>query len=74
MVSWVTNEDRRVKTRLGSFPPVFFSGGRRIVVTGNGFDLIQKATMKVLPLTDEFSPNITPETTSGTPVSDNLVK
>ncbi|XP_040885699.1 plexin-B2a [Toxotes jaculatrix] len=33
----------------------FVCGGRRIVVVGNGFDLIQKATMKVLPSADEFS-------------------
>lgn len=33
----------------------FLCGGRRIVVVGNGFDLIQRATMKVLPSVDEFS-------------------
>uniref|UniRef100_A0A3Q3Q2T7 Sema domain-containing protein n=1 Tax=Monopterus albus TaxID=43700 RepID=A0A3Q3Q2T7_MONAL len=33
----------------------FICGGRRIVVTGSGFDLIQRATMKVLPSPDEFS-------------------
>ncbi|XP_074553968.1 plexin-B2-like [Halichoeres trimaculatus] len=38
----------------------FVCGGRRIVVTGNGFDLIQNATMKVLPSTDEFSQNAPP--------------
>lgn len=32
-----------------------FSGGRRIVVTGSGFDLIQRATLKVLPTADDFS-------------------
>lgn len=32
-----------------------FSGGREIKVMGSGFDLIQRATMKVLPSTDEFS-------------------
>uniref|UniRef100_A0A8C4ELU8 Plexin b2a, tandem duplicate 1 n=1 Tax=Dicentrarchus labrax TaxID=13489 RepID=A0A8C4ELU8_DICLA len=36
------------------------SGGRRIVVVGSGFDLIQRATMKVLPFPDEFSQNTTP--------------
>ncbi|KAM7378479.1 hypothetical protein PAMA_013403 [Pampus argenteus] len=38
----------------------FVCGGRKIVVTGIGFDLIQRATMKVLPSTDEFSQNTTP--------------
>ncbi|KAM9846101.1 plexin-B2-like [Aulostomus maculatus] len=38
----------------------FVCGGRRIVVVGNGFDLIQRATMKVLPSTDEFTENTTP--------------
>ncbi|KAM7367318.1 hypothetical protein PAMP_015229 [Pampus punctatissimus] len=38
----------------------FVCGGRKIVVTGSGFDLIQRATMKVLPSTDEFSQNTTP--------------
>ncbi|XP_036977054.1 plexin-B2a [Acanthopagrus latus] len=38
----------------------FLCGGRRIVVMGNGFDLIQRATMKVLPATDEFTQNPTP--------------
>ncbi|XP_071370371.1 plexin-B2-like, partial [Centroberyx affinis] len=33
----------------------FRCGGRRIVVMGNGFDLIQKAAMVVLTSTDEFS-------------------
>ncbi|XP_030643312.1 plexin-B2a [Chanos chanos] len=33
----------------------FVCGGRKIVVTGTGFDLVQKATMRVLPSTDEFS-------------------
>ncbi|XP_045927672.1 plexin-B2a [Micropterus dolomieu] len=37
----------------------FVCGGRRIVVMGNGFDLIQRATMKVLPCSDEFSQNTT---------------
>lgn len=46
-----------------------FSGGRTIVVTGTGFDLIQNAAMKVLPLADELLPNITPEMTSRTAVS-----
>lgn len=31
------------------------------MVTGNGFDLIQRATMKVLPSTDEFSDNTSPD-------------
>ncbi|TWW64893.1 Plexin-B2 Precursor [Takifugu flavidus] len=38
----------------------FLCGGRKIVVTGNGFDLIQRATMKVLPSTDEFSDDTSP--------------
>ncbi|XP_051247884.1 plexin-B2 [Dicentrarchus labrax] len=38
----------------------FLCGGRRIVVVGSGFDLIQRATMKVLPFPDEFSQNTTP--------------
>uniref|UniRef100_A0A3Q2PA14 Plexin b2a, tandem duplicate 1 n=1 Tax=Fundulus heteroclitus TaxID=8078 RepID=A0A3Q2PA14_FUNHE len=37
----------------------FASGGRRIVVEGKGFDLIQSATMKVLSSTDEPSVNNT---------------
>uniref|UniRef100_A0A3P8UYJ5 Plexin b2a, tandem duplicate 1 n=1 Tax=Cynoglossus semilaevis TaxID=244447 RepID=A0A3P8UYJ5_CYNSE len=32
-----------------------FSGGRTIMVQGSGFDLIQRASIKVLPLSDEFS-------------------
>ncbi|XP_068162621.1 plexin-B2-like [Antennarius striatus] len=32
----------------------FLCGGRKIVVLGNGFDLIQRATMKVLPSPDDF--------------------
>ncbi|KAG7219975.1 hypothetical protein INR49_018488 [Caranx melampygus] len=39
----------------------FMCGGRRIVVVGNGFDLIQRATMKVLPSVDEFSQAAAPE-------------
>uniref|UniRef100_A0A671Y2F0 Plexin b2a, tandem duplicate 1 n=1 Tax=Sparus aurata TaxID=8175 RepID=A0A671Y2F0_SPAAU len=38
----------------------FLCGGRRIVVMGNGFDLIQKATMRVQPAFDEFTQNPTP--------------
>ncbi|XP_068565555.1 plexin-B2-like [Cebidichthys violaceus] len=38
----------------------FLCGGRRIVVVGSGFDLIQRASIKVLPLPDEFSQNTTP--------------
>uniref|UniRef100_A0A673AN47 Plexin-B2-like n=1 Tax=Sphaeramia orbicularis TaxID=375764 RepID=A0A673AN47_9TELE len=37
----------------------FVCGGRRIVVNGSGFDLIQRATMKVLISSDEFSQNTT---------------
>ncbi|KAM9403073.1 plexin-B2-like [Salvelinus alpinus] len=33
----------------------FVCGGRRIVCVGSGFDLIQRATMKVLPSTDDVS-------------------
>ncbi|XP_019119112.2 plexin-B2a [Larimichthys crocea] len=38
----------------------FLCGGRKIEVVGSGFDLIQRATMKVLPSTDEFSQNTRP--------------
>ncbi|KAI3366565.1 hypothetical protein L3Q82_000488 [Scortum barcoo] len=38
----------------------FVCGGRKIVVMGNGFDLIQRATMKVLPSADEFSQDTPP--------------
>ncbi|XP_070847904.1 plexin-B2a [Chaetodon trifascialis] len=38
----------------------FLCGGRKIVVVGNSFDLIQRAAMKVLPSTDEFSQNTAP--------------
>uniref|UniRef100_H3CIC5 Plexin b2a, tandem duplicate 1 n=1 Tax=Tetraodon nigroviridis TaxID=99883 RepID=H3CIC5_TETNG len=38
----------------------FVCGGRKIKVVGNGFDLIQRATMRVLPSTDEFSENTAP--------------
>ncbi|KAM6895544.1 plexin-B2a [Xenentodon cancila] len=38
----------------------FVCGGRRIVVTGNGFDLIQSAMMKVLPAGDESSQSARP--------------
>uniref|UniRef100_A0A8C9Y898 Plexin b2a, tandem duplicate 1 n=1 Tax=Sander lucioperca TaxID=283035 RepID=A0A8C9Y898_SANLU len=38
----------------------FLCGGRRIVVMGSGFDLIQRATMKVLPSPNELSQNTTP--------------
>uniref|UniRef100_A0A8C1S019 Plexin b2a n=1 Tax=Cyprinus carpio TaxID=7962 RepID=A0A8C1S019_CYPCA len=33
----------------------FVCGGRKIVVTGSGFDQVQRATMRVLPSSDEFS-------------------
>ncbi len=32
-----------------------FSGGRKIVVMGTGFDQVQRATMRVLPSSDEFN-------------------
>ncbi len=32
-----------------------FSGGRKIVVMGTGFDQVQHATMRVLPSSDEFN-------------------
>ncbi len=32
-----------------------FSGGRTIVVMGSGFDQVQRATMRVLPSSDEFN-------------------
>lgn len=32
-----------------------FSGGRKIVVMGSGFDQVQSATMRVLPSSDEFN-------------------
>ncbi|CAK6970697.1 plexin-B2a, partial [Scomber scombrus] len=38
----------------------FVCGGRRIVVIGNGFDLIQRATMKVWPSADEFTQDTAP--------------
>ncbi|XP_061570338.1 plexin-B2-like [Cololabis saira] len=38
----------------------FVCGGRRIVVTGTGFDLIQSATMRVLPAGDESSQSSRP--------------
>lgn len=31
------------------------SGGRKIKVSGTGFDLVQRAVMRVLPSTDEFN-------------------
>lgn len=36
-----------------------------MVVMGNGFDLVQRATMKVLPSYDEFSQNTSPAEVSG---------
>ncbi|XP_056134041.1 plexin-B2-like [Lampris incognitus] len=39
----------------------FLCGGRTITVVGNGFDLIQRATMRVLPSADEFSQDTNPE-------------
>ncbi|XP_035377013.1 plexin-B2a [Electrophorus electricus] len=33
----------------------FVCGGRRVTVVGLGFDLVQTATMRVLPSTDEFN-------------------
>uniref|UniRef100_A0A671NQL8 Plexin-B2-like n=1 Tax=Sinocyclocheilus anshuiensis TaxID=1608454 RepID=A0A671NQL8_9TELE len=32
-----------------------FSGGRKIIVMGSGFDQVQRATMRVLPSSEEFS-------------------
>lgn len=32
-----------------------FSGGRKITAVGTGFDLVQRAVMRVLPSADEFS-------------------
>lgn len=34
-----------------------FSGGRKILVMGSGFDQVQRATMRVLPSSDELNPN-----------------
>lgn len=34
-----------------------FSGGRKILVIGSGFDQVQRATMRVLPSSDEFDLN-----------------
>lgn len=34
-----------------------FSGGRKILVMGSGFDQVQRATMRVLPSSDEFNLN-----------------
>ncbi|XP_037837256.1 plexin-B2 [Kryptolebias marmoratus] len=39
----------------------FFCGGRKIVMKGSGFDLIQSAKMKVLPGTDQDAVNATYE-------------
>uniref|UniRef100_A0A8C1BIE8 Sema domain-containing protein n=1 Tax=Cyprinus carpio carpio TaxID=630221 RepID=A0A8C1BIE8_CYPCA len=33
----------------------FVCGGRKIIVMGSGFDQVQRATMRVLPSSDEFS-------------------
>ncbi|XP_037318119.2 plexin-B2-like isoform X2 [Pungitius pungitius] len=38
----------------------FLCGGRRIAVLGSGFDLIQRASLKVVPLADEFSQSASP--------------
>uniref|UniRef100_A0A667ZHJ3 Plexin b2a, tandem duplicate 1 n=1 Tax=Myripristis murdjan TaxID=586833 RepID=A0A667ZHJ3_9TELE len=38
----------------------FLCGGRKIVVVGSGFDLIQRASMRVLPSADEFSQATSP--------------
>ncbi|KAF3705250.1 Plexin-B2 MM1 Precursor [Channa argus] len=38
----------------------FICGGRKITVVGTGFDLIQRATMKVSPTADEFSQDTAP--------------
>ncbi|CAL8242316.1 unnamed protein product [Merluccius merluccius] len=44
----------------GYFPKAsFMCGGRTITVLGSGFDQIQKATMRVLPLADDLSPETT---------------
>jgi len=34
-----------------------FSGGRKILVMGSGFDQVQRATMRVLPSSDELNLN-----------------
>ncbi|XP_030576486.1 plexin-B2-like [Archocentrus centrarchus] len=39
----------------------FVCGGRKIVVFGNGFDLIQRATMRVQPSPDEFAQKLPPD-------------
>ncbi|XP_019898522.3 plexin-B2 [Esox lucius] len=48
--------------KVTSFNPKasFVCGGRRIVVVGSGFDLVQRASMKVLPSADESSPESNP--------------
>lgn len=50
------------------------SGGRKIEVVGSGFDLIQRATMKVLPSTDEFSQNTRPVEVSTSRTTVNFSK
>nr|XP_040028481.1 plexin-B2a isoform X2 [Gasterosteus aculeatus aculeatus] len=38
----------------------FLCGGRRIMVVGSGFDLTQRASLKVVPLANEFSHSASP--------------
>ncbi|KAK5849386.1 hypothetical protein PBY51_009032 [Eleginops maclovinus] len=69
-VRYGTNTTKEIQTayqysenpKVTDFNPKssFFCGGRRIVVVGSGFDLIQRATMEVLHATDEFSQNPAP--------------
>uniref|UniRef100_A0AAQ4RKQ6 Sema domain-containing protein n=1 Tax=Gasterosteus aculeatus aculeatus TaxID=481459 RepID=A0AAQ4RKQ6_GASAC len=42
----------------------FLCGGRRIMVVGSGFDLTQRASLKVVPLANEFSHSLTPSSSS----------
>ncbi|KAG7454750.1 hypothetical protein MATL_G00263040 [Megalops atlanticus] len=54
----------------------FICGGRKIVVTGTGFDIIQKASMVVQPLTDEGSkiPNTTEFMTEALSKNDSVLQ
>ncbi|KAM4712047.1 plexin-B2-like isoform 1-T3 [Anableps anableps] len=59
--------------KISSYEPQdsFVCGGRKIVVTGSGFDLIQSAILKVLPTTDDFSVNTTSDEFVAAAVSKN---
>ncbi|MCI4388937.1 hypothetical protein PGIGA_G00091900 [Pangasianodon gigas] len=46
-----------INPKITSYSPQasFICGGRRITVVGTGFDLVQRAVMRVLPSADEFN-------------------